>query len=68
MAKQERDKKVKKEEVKSAEVKPVKKTAEKLAKEKERDEALDALVDDIDAALEENSEEFMKNYVQRGGQ
>jgi len=29
---------------------------------------MDALVDDIDAVLEENAEEFVKNYVQRGGQ
>ena len=26
------------------------------------------LVEDIDAVLEENAEEFVKNYVQRGGQ
>ena len=31
-------------------------------------EDLDALVDEIDAVLEENAEEFVKNYVQRGGQ
>ncbi len=31
-------------------------------------EEMDALVDDIDAVLEENAEEFVKNYVQRGGQ
>jgi ubiquitin-like protein Pup len=29
---------------------------------------MDALVEDIDAVLEENAEEFVKNYVQRGGQ
>jgi ubiquitin-like protein Pup len=29
---------------------------------------LDELRDDIDAVLEENAEEFVKSYVQRGGQ
>ena len=42
---------------------------QKLSKKGEdlKDE-MDALVDDIDAVLEENAEEFVKNYVQRGGQ
>jgi ubiquitin-like protein Pup len=31
-------------------------------------EEMDALVEDIDAVLEENAEEFVKNYVQRGGE
>jgi ubiquitin-like protein Pup len=29
---------------------------------------LDKLVDEIDAVLEKNAEEFVQNYVQRGGQ
>ena len=29
---------------------------------------LDDLLDDIDAVLEENAEEFVAGYVQRGGQ
>jgi prokaryotic ubiquitin-like protein Pup len=29
---------------------------------------LDAVLDDIDSALEENAEEFVRNYVQKGGQ
>jgi len=29
---------------------------------------LDELLDDIDAVLEQNAEEFVKSYVQRGGQ
>lgn len=29
---------------------------------------LDALLDEIDAVLEENAEEFVKNYVQKGGE
>jgi ubiquitin-like protein Pup len=41
----------------------------KMAKkgEKLKDE-MDALVDEIDEVLEENAEEFVKNYVQRGGE
>ncbi len=29
---------------------------------------IDDLLDEIDAVLEENAEEFVKNYVQKGGQ
>ncbi len=29
---------------------------------------LDELLDEIDAVLEENAEEFVRNYVQKGGQ
>ncbi|MGB0910869.1 MAG: ubiquitin-like protein Pup [Nitrospirales bacterium] len=38
------------------------KTGEKLK------EDIDDLVDEIDQVLEENAEEFVKNYVQKGGQ
>jgi len=31
-------------------------------------EDLDGLLDEIDSVLEENAEEFVKNYVQRGGE
>ncbi|HEY8155450.1 MAG TPA: ubiquitin-like protein Pup [Myxococcota bacterium] len=42
---------------------------QKLAKRgKELKEEMDALVDEIDEVLEENAEEFVKNYVQRGGE
>ena len=42
---------------------------QKLAKKgEELKEDMDALVDEIDDVLEENAEEFVKNYVQRGGQ
>ena len=37
-------------------------------KGKELKNEMDALVDEIDSVLEENAEEFVKNYVQRGGQ
>jgi ubiquitin-like protein Pup len=43
--------------------------SQKLAKRgKELKEEMDALVDEIDEVLEENAEEFVKNYVQRGGE
>ena len=29
---------------------------------------IDELLDEIDTVLEENAEEFVKNYVQKGGQ
>lgn len=31
-------------------------------------EEIDSLVDEIDEVLEENAAEFVKNYVQKGGQ
>lgn len=31
-------------------------------------ESLDALIDEIDDVLEENAEEFVNSYVQRGGE
>jgi len=41
----------------------------KIAKKgKELKDDMDSLMEDIDAVLEENAEEFVKNYVQRGGQ
>ncbi len=48
-------------------------TAETTApQDTERKEKLDddgdAILGDIDDGLEENAEEFVKNYVQRGGQ
>jgi ubiquitin-like protein Pup len=45
------------------------KGSKKMAKKgEELKEEMDSLVDEIDAVLEENAEEFVKNYVQRGGQ
>jgi len=37
-------------------------------KGKKLKEDMDKLVDEIDDVLEENAEEFVKSYVQRGGQ
>ncbi len=31
-------------------------------------EKIDELLDEIDSVLEENAEEFVKNYVQKGGE
>ncbi len=31
-------------------------------------EKIDDLLDEIDSVLEENAEEFVKNYVQKGGE
>jgi ubiquitin-like protein Pup len=43
--------------------------SKKIAKKGEDlKEDMDSLVDEIDAVLEENAEEFVKNYVQRGGE
>jgi ubiquitin-like protein Pup len=37
-------------------------------KGEEISEKLDDLLDEIDELLEENAEEFVKGYIQRGGQ
>ena len=42
--------------------KVVPKTAEEIK------EATKAMLDEIDEVLEENAEEFVRNYVQKGGQ
>lgn len=62
MSDRERSRDAKKsDETKSEEVEPV--------VEKDTDlEALDDLLDEIDEVLEENAEEFVKNYVQKGGE
>lgn len=42
---------------------------EEVAKVEQRDTSdIDALLDEIDSVLEENAEEFVKNYVQKGGE
>jgi prokaryotic ubiquitin-like protein Pup len=37
-------------------------------KNEELEKEVDALIDEIDEVLEENAEEFVKNYIQRGGE
>jgi ubiquitin-like protein Pup len=44
----------------------VRRAKQKLAQHIE--DELDELLDDIDAVLEENAEEFVTDYVQKGGQ
>jgi ubiquitin-like protein Pup len=40
-----------------------------LGERKEKlDEDIDAILDEIDEALESNSEEFVRGFVQKGGQ
>jgi ubiquitin-like protein Pup len=41
---------------------------EAQVKGKRLKEDMDRLLDEIDSVLEENAEEFIKNYVQKGGQ
>ena len=41
---------------------------ETQVKGKRLKEDMDRLLDEIDSVLEENAEEFVKNYVQKGGQ
>jgi ubiquitin-like protein Pup len=43
-------------------------SSELAKKGKKIKEDLDNLLDEIDDILEENAEEFVKSYVQRGGQ
>ncbi len=64
MAKQERKKKKESEQTEEETTA----SAEVIEKGKKAEEELDALMDEIDDVLEENAEEFIKNYVQKGGQ
>ena len=65
MEKQERKSESKKDTHAKEDVKPNPKVVESGKKLKEE---IDKLVDEIDNVLEENAEEFVKNYVQKGGQ
>ena len=42
--------------------------SEVAERHKEMTEDIDAILDEIDEVLEENSEEFVRSYVQKGGQ
>jgi ubiquitin-like protein Pup len=43
--------------------------ASDVAERKEKlDEDIDAILDEIDEALEENSEEFVRGFIQKGGE
>lgn len=65
MAQQEKKKKREKEPPKKEEAAPNPRTFEKGKKIKED---IDKLLDEIDDVLEKNAEEFVKNYIQKGGQ
>ena len=43
-------------------------TTEAAPQGEELTEKIDDLLDEIDSVLEENAEEFVKNYVQKGGE
>jgi ubiquitin-like protein Pup len=43
-------------------------TAEVSERKEQLDEDIDAILDEIDEALESNSEEFVRSFVQKGGQ
>jgi ubiquitin-like protein Pup len=44
-------------------------TSEDVAERKERlDEDVDSILDEIDEVLEENAEEFVRGFVQKGGE
>ena len=42
--------------------------AETAARGERLKEEMDEILDEIDSVLEENAEEFVKSYVQKGGQ
>jgi ubiquitin-like protein Pup len=42
--------------------------AEVAERHKEMTEDVDSILDEIDGVLEENAEEFVKSYVQKGGE
>jgi ubiquitin-like protein Pup len=42
--------------------------AQATSKAAELKDEMDEILDEIDAVLEENAEEFVKSYVQKGGQ
>ena len=65
MEKQDRRPESKKDSQAKEEAKPNPKVVDTGKKLKED---IDKLVDEIDDVLEKNAEEFVKNYVQKGGQ
>jgi ubiquitin-like protein Pup len=65
MAKQEKKREKKKDDKREDQAAANPEVVEKGKKIKED---LDKLMDEIDDVLEQNAEEFVKNYVQKGGQ
>ena len=64
MPEQERKQAEKREQAKSAEAEQ----ADATAKGEKLKEEMDDILDEIDSVLEENAEEFIKSYVQKGGE
>lgn len=59
------------EEIKRAKKRPAEPEAEVAvppARETKNTDEIDNLIDEIDEVLEENAEEFVRSYVQKGGQ
>jgi ubiquitin-like protein Pup len=65
MEKQERKSEAPKHSSQDQEVKP---NPQVIETGKKLQEDIDQLVDEIDEVLEENAAEFVKNYVQKGGE
>ncbi|MYC27367.1 MAG: ubiquitin-like protein Pup [Nitrospira sp. SB0662_bin_26] len=65
MEKQERKSEASKNSSQDQEVKP---NPQVIESGKKLQEDIDQLVDEIDEVLEENAAEFVKNYVQKGGE
>ena len=64
MPEQERKQAEKREQAKTTEAEQ----SETTAKGEKLKEEMDDILDEIDSVLEENAEEFVKSYVQKGGE
>jgi ubiquitin-like protein Pup len=61
-------KQTQKEKASTEEAQPEKKAKDIKGKGEDLKDEMDNLIEEIDAVLEENAEEFVKAYVQRGGE
>jgi ubiquitin-like protein Pup len=53
---------------KTQKIKPAKEQTKEVAEEEVEHPGVDDLLDEIDGVLEENAEEFVRSYIQKGGQ
>jgi ubiquitin-like protein Pup len=65
MAQEQKQPKKSSEEVEEVEVAPERTVAER---KEQLDEDIDAMLDEIDDVLETNAEDFVKSFIQKGGQ
>jgi prokaryotic ubiquitin-like protein Pup len=65
MAQEQKQPKKSSEEVESVEVAPEGTVAER---KEQLDEDIDAMLDEIDDVLETNAEDFVKSFIQKGGE